>query len=363
MSLPTLEEARRLAEWRPPLGVVSVYLRVDPDDRGGGWRTELRNGLSALTQRSHELGHEAASALRATCERIEERFANHERSLPRAEIGFVEVAAKNGDGRWWSAHVTPPALPTTALDERPVVAPLVSLLERGAGRGVVLVSGERVRLLEWEPGRLEELHAWELSIFSRDWRERKAHRVSDPARAQAVGASGHDQFDERLAENRRRFLGECGRLAAEEAQRHEWHEALVFGATDHFRDFEHDAAIRGLSILQAGESDLISEPPGRLEANVAEAAARVEGTRDREQVERALDATRGGLRGAVGEQETEAALAEARVEELLIDASRASSSEPMVRAALEGGGRVRAVTGAAAELLADVDGVAALLRY
>lgn len=363
MSLPTLEEARRLAEWRPPLGVVSVYLRVDPGDRGGGWRTELRNGLSALMERSHELGHEAASALRATCARIDDHFANHERSLPRAEIGFVEVAAKNGGGRWWSAHVAPPALPATALDERPRVAPLVSLLERGAGRGVVLVSGERVRLLEWEPGRLEELHAWELSILSRDWRERKAQRVPDPARAQAVSASGHDQFDERLAENRRRFLGECGRLAAEEARGRDWHEALVFGAADHFREFEHAAAARGLNVVQGGEADLISEPSGRLEPTVGEAAAWVEGIRDRELVERALDAARGGRRGAVGEQETAAVLAEARVEELLIDASRAASSEPLVRAALEGGGRVRAVSGAAAELLGDVDGIAAMLRY
>jgi hypothetical protein len=363
MSLPTLDDARRLVEWRPPLGVVSVYLRVDPDDRGGAWRTELGNGLSALEQRSHELDHEAAATLRATCRRISERLANHERSLPRAEVGFVEVAAKAGEERWWSSHVVPVAPTTAELDERPVVAPLVSMLGRGAPRGVALLSAERVRLLEWEPGRLEELASWELSIFSDDWRERKAQRVPNPARAQAVSASGRDQFDERLEENRRRFLGECGRLAAQRARERRWPELFAFGAGESFREFQQGAAPRGVRLLHAGEGDLISEPVGRLEAAVAGAGASLDGSGDREIAERAVEAARGGIRGSLGRQETEAALAEGRVETLVLDGARAADCEAMVRAALQAGGDVRAVSGDGAALLDGFDGVAALLRY
>ena len=32
MSEPTWEEAREISEWRPPLGVLSVYLGFDPAD-------------------------------------------------------------------------------------------------------------------------------------------------------------------------------------------------------------------------------------------------------------------------------------------------------------------------------------------
>jgi hypothetical protein len=363
MSMPSLEEARRLADWRPPLGVVSVYLRIDPDDRGGGWRTELANGVSAVQDRAAELDHEAAGALRATCARVLERFSNHDLDLPRAEIGFLEVAAKNGQGSWWSSHVQPAAPPTATFDESPVVAPLVCLLGRGTARGAALLSAERVKLIEWAPGHLEELVSWELSIFSRDWRERKAQRVADPARGQAVSASGRDQFDERLEESRRRFLGECGRLAVGRAAERRWRSLLLFGSTEHARDFQQGGAPNGLRIEQGAEADLIAEPLGMLETPIAQAAERLDAERDAALVEKVLEATRGGIRGSVGAQETEAALAEARVETLVLDCGVSASRETMVRSALQSGAQVAAVSGEAAEKLASGDGVAALLRY
>jgi Bacterial archaeo-eukaryotic release factor family 5 len=364
MGWPSFEDARRLAEWQPPLGVVSVYLRVDPGDRGGAWRTELHNGLAAVRERGGELDHEAAKALRATVERIGERFENHERDLPRGEVGFVEVSGEPAAERWWSTHLAPRTAATASFSERPLVAPLLCLIEHGAARGVALLSAERVRMLEWAPGRLEELHNWELSIFSRDWRERKARRPADPARGQAVSASGRDQFDERLEDSRHRFLGECGRLAVEQARERGWHRLLLFGSADHLRDFRHRIpSTAGLAVEDAGEADLISEPPGKLEEPVAGAAARLDGERQRKLAERALEEARGGMRGTAGSQETEAALGEARVERLVLDAARADGSEAMVRSALAGGAAVSAVSGAAAELLAPVDGVAALLRY
>jgi peptide subunit release factor 1 (eRF1) len=96
---------------------------------------------------------------------------------------------------------------------------------------------------------------------------------------------------------------------------------------------------------------------------VAEAALDLDAARDRELVERALDSARGGMRGTAGIQATEAALAEARVDTLVLDAGLAASFEQLVRRALDGGARVAAVTGRAAELLASVEGSAALLRY
>lgn len=359
--MPTLDDARRLAEWAPPLGVVSVYLRLDPGDRGGAWRTELHNGLSSLLG-ANGLDHEAAAALRATGERIGERFANHERGMARGEVGFVEVAEKPGLERWWSTHVAPNSAATAAHDERPLVAPLVPLLGRGVPRGAALLSAERVRLLEWTPGRLEELHSWELSLLSEDWRERKAQRVADPARGQAVSSSGRDQFGERLAENRHRFLGECGRLAARAAAERGWPQLLLLGAAEHGREFCQGLPEPSLA-AQGGDADLISEPVRRVEEQIAAAAARLDAERDRELAARALDEARGGSRGTAGTQETEAALREARVECLVLAAGPSVSSESLVRAAFGSGADVAAVAGEAAEMLGPVEGVAAILRY
>ena len=249
------------------------------------------------------------------------------------------------------------------FSERPLVAPLLHLVERCAPCGVALLSAERVRLLERAPGHLEEVESWELSIFSRDWRERKAQRVPDPARAQGVSASGHDQFDERLGENRRRFLGECGRLAAAVAAERSWPRLLVFGSGDHVADFRHGVPADGLALEAGGDADLISDPLGKVEAPVAAALERIDAERDREVVRRALEGAHGGTHGAAGAQEAGTALEEGRVDRLVFDAGRAADPERLIRAALATGAAVSAVEGEVAELLEPAEGVAALLRY
>ncbi|HEX6229886.1 MAG TPA: VLRF1 family aeRF1-type release factor [Solirubrobacterales bacterium] len=363
MTPASLEEVRRMAEWTPRLGVVSIYLRLDPADRAGGWRTELRNGLAAMLDGEASLDHETAAALRSTAERIGERFANHERSLPRGEAGFVEVAARAGEETWWPSHVEPSAGALVEFGERALIAPLIHLLERGSPRGVALLSAERVRLLDWAPGRIEELHSWELSVFSGDWRERKSQRVADPARAQGVSASGRDQFDERLEESRHHFLGECGRLTAQIAPRRGWTKLVLFGTGEHRNEFESGIPSGELTVQTGDGADLISEPAGRLEGPIAEAAERLDAAGEIELVERAIREAQGGRRGTAGVQETEAALGEGRVESLVFDAARAAEFEQMVRRALESGAALAAVSGEGAERLASVGGVAAMLRY
>src|SRR5436853_614467 len=66
MTQPTLEDARALSEWRPPLGVLSVYLGFDPADRTGAWRTELRNALDAILEEYKEVEHDRRVAPRAS---------------------------------------------------------------------------------------------------------------------------------------------------------------------------------------------------------------------------------------------------------------------------------------------------------
>jgi hypothetical protein len=364
--VPTLEDARRLAEWRPPLGVISVFLRFDPADRGGGWRTELRNGVNAVLDAADALEHDTRTALRATAERVVERFVNHERSLPRGEIGFVEVAPHPSRQHWWQSHISPDGGATVRFEMEPMVAPLVCVAERSGARGVAIVSAERVRLLEWRSGRLELLEAWELSVFSRDWRERKAQRVADPARAQGVSASGRDQYDERLAENRQHFLGECRRLALGVATRRGWSELLAFGAGQHVEVFAEGGESSSTPIAIASDADLISTPSGELERHVGKAVEAADRQREHDLVHRALEEARGGRRGTAGPQETLVALDEGRVEHLIVDADlaiRSSSIERYVRRALASAADISTVSGEAAELLSEVEGVAALLRY
>lgn len=360
------EELRELAAWEPPLGVASVYLELDPGDRGDGWRTRLRNGLERLRGAAGEAGHERKLALRATADRLAARFEAAEPPYPRAVAGFVEVAARHGRERWHDFHLVPRTAAAVALEPGPVLAPLLDLARRSRRRAVALVSAERVRLLDWAPGEATELTDWELSLFSDDWRERKARRPADPAGAQGVSASGRDQFGQRLEANRERFLAECGARAGRRAAGLGLEEMLGFGPgidLERFRAGIRDGPPR---FLAGAERDLIALPTGELEEPVAAAAERAEEERGRELAERALDAARAGGRGSAGAEETAQALEEGRVEHLLLECGGEGYGldvERPVRRALATDAAVTCLPAGLDGLLAGSGGVAAILRY
>jgi hypothetical protein len=364
MSQPTLEEVREVSNWRPDLGVLSVYLGFDPADRTGAWRTELRNGLDAILEAYKETGHDQRVALRATAKRLVERFEDGDlRPPPRGEVGFVEVAEKGGGERWWGIGTAPPADACVEYGTEPAIAPLTALCCRGSARGVALVSSEGVRLLRCVEGALDELEDWELSIFSLDWRERKSQSANDPARAQGVSSSGHDQFDERLEHNRRRFLVECGELAARRLGEDGLAQVVVFGPAKDVESFNAGFGSAKAEPSHCGEQELISTPKGKLSEVVTGAIERLDSERDRALVERALGEAKGGSRGSAGIEETREALLEGRVDHLVFDAAVDADREQLIRAALAGSAQVTIVSDELAEPLAEVGGVAAILRY
>ncbi|MGN6256524.1 MAG: VLRF1 family aeRF1-type release factor [Solirubrobacterales bacterium] len=364
MSQPTLEEIREVSEWRPDLGVLSIYLGFDPADRTGAWRTELRNGLDAVLEAHREDEHDPRVALRATAKRVMERFEDGDlRPPPRGEVGFVEVAEKEGIEHWWGTGTPPTADACVEFGAEPVVAPSIALCCRGAARGVALISSERVRLLSCADGALDELEDWELSVFSLDWRERKSQSSNDPARAQGVSSSGHDQYDERLEHNRQRFLNECGGLAARALEENGIDQVVAFGPAKDVEAFNAGFGSAKAKLELGGEQDLISAPKGKLNEVVVDVIERLDSERDRAVVERALGEAKGGSRGSAGIQETREALREGRVDHLVFDAAVDADAEGLIRAALAGSAQVTIVRDELAAPLAEAEGVAAILRY
>ena len=157
-------------------------------------------------------------------------------------------------------------------------------------------------------------------------------------------------------------------------------ELLAFGDSAHVRDLEEGVGARA-SVHAAGEQNLIAAPHGEIEAHVTAMVEELNRERELALVSRVFDEARGGTRGALGAQETSQALAEGRVEHLLLDPERDYSDVPIVflnsdddddelpvpdrliGAALGTSARVTPVEGEAAERLAPSDGIGALLRY
>lgn len=360
MAHPTFEDARRLSDWQPPLGVVSVYLAFDPADRGGAWRTTLRNGLDALQEAAKDAEHGRRLALRAVAKRIAERFEDGDhRPPPRGAAGFVEVAEKGGEEHWWGTGAAPQASACVELGGRPALAPLVDLACRGERRGIAIVSLERVRLLLFAEGELSEMEDWELEVTSLDWRERKV-RTDGGGHA---GPSGKDEYGDRLDHNRHKFLGEAGALVGRELEGRGVGRALAFGAAVDLESFEAGLGAPKVTLAVGGEADLISTPTGKLQETVAAAVENADAERESRLVAAALEEARGGSRGATGRQEVGEAVAEGRVERLVLDAGLGAEAESLVRGALAGSAKIIVVHGAAAEALGEAEGVAAILRY
>ncbi len=209
---------KKLIDWGPSGGILSVYVEIDPADRGQGWRIALRDRLRELAERTPP--HDERRAFEAAARRVFERFPENAPAPPgRGHAGFVEVAEKPTEV-WRSMQVAPRGTEVVHL-RRPYLRPLVEMFDDGPRVGVVLVSAERVRLLEWSLGTMRELEDWEIVLWSLDWREQKAERAM-PGQHQGISASGRDQFGQRLEANRRRFLREVGELVATRCGDREW---------------------------------------------------------------------------------------------------------------------------------------------
>lgn len=362
----TPPDARTTAEllgWRPPHGVLSVYIAIDPGDRGQGWRTTARNLLADVIESAQGGDHELLKALRATGDRLELDLGEERKDMHRGLIGFIEVAAKQGEERWYGVQI-PPHRIEVRHGPGPQVHQLLELLDDGAPLGVAVVSSERVRLLDWRLGRIEQLHDWELEYFGGDWKERKSQRPRDPARGKGVSASGSDQFDQRLEANRERFAEQTGRLAHGEAGKRDWGRALVFGDQRYAGRFTE--AFGPVSQLVHLRGDLVSEPTDVIERRIAELLPELNRSRETELIDRIKDAAYAEGRSSLGVQETLQALTEGRVEHLVYDAGRSDPDgelERMVELALETSAAITPVEGDSAEALGEQGGVAALLRY
>src|SRR5215208_2031819 len=208
LGAPDEKVLRRLLDWRPPLGVISVYVSIDPADRRDHWRVDLRNRLDAIVDAEPDK-HGRRPILETTAQRIISHFPKEVPPSGRCQIGFCEVADKDGEDIWMATQMGREQSEIVDRDH-PYLTPLLEMLDEGAPVGVLGVSAERVRLHEWGLGTLTEVQDWEAILFMPEWRERKAQSSPDPARVQGTSSSGRDQFDQRLDANRERFLEQVG---------------------------------------------------------------------------------------------------------------------------------------------------------
>jgi hypothetical protein len=384
MTFPGPDEFKRLLEWTPKGGVLSVCVVIDPGDRGGGWHVALTDELRDVRDRVEaDASHDVRVALRGALDHVLERFTEQTKPLEgRGHVGFVEVARKKPQERWYSSQM-PPRRTVAAYGHRPHLRPMVEVVDDGARIGVAAISGDQVRVWDWELGVLSERDAWEI-VTTGDWKERKAQRSSDPARIHGTKSAGRDQHEQRVEAHRERFLNDAGGRTASLAADRGWRDLLVFGENEHVQRFAH--ALGKSQHRHVHPKNIVSEPTSRIAERVGALVPELNREREMKLVETAkASAYSGKERSSLGPQETLEALAQGRVEHLLFDAERDYTghgieeglayqgpplgvdglpvAELMIERALETDARVTPLEGEPAAALDEHDGVVALLRY
>jgi len=374
-------ERRRLEQivaWRPKHGVISAYFDIDRGDRGDAWRVELKNGLGELSEPDD---HEGKLAVRETVARVLERFdPDNEPPSGRAQVGFVEVAREQGTEDWSSLQISSRET-VVKHGPRPLLHPLIDLINRGRAHPVLVVSAERVRGWLWDRGQLEPESAWDAELAIYPGRERKAPAMADPARGHATSSSGRDQFGQRLEDNRKRFLEDFAG-ALNEDRRVRGSQLIAIGEAPYLDEFI-DGLPSTVETRKLEGPDVINEPEAAIAELVGPEIERALGEREADLVGTIVDTAMSGGRGSAGVNETSEALVEGRVEHLVLafddeislsdlspparesleDGDQLGAAEVMIELALRTSADVTPVTGDAGEALREHGGAAALLRY
>ncbi|MBI5310991.1 MAG: hypothetical protein HZB14_08230 [Actinobacteria bacterium] len=358
MRTPDQENVRELTAFKPALGVLSVFVDLDPVNRGDAWKIRLRDAIDeAVADRRNE------PEVKATVERVHDHFRSHgnQRDTGRYVVGFLEVSVKGGRDEWFELQA--PKIETAAqLNHSPFMPPLLKLLDQAPVAGVVALSTEKVELYEWRFGMAESVGSWEFQRGDTG-RERKAP-VVDPSHGTTTSSSGRDQFNQRLDENRHRFLIQAGEAVTEIARKRGWRKVICFG-----HDASHKYFVEHFGEAPprlAGNLDLVGHPLGEIARAASNAIADWEAEREKSIIARATDAALSNNgRGAVGMTEVTGCLEAGRVDHLIYDSSREFDGEldTLVAKAIATGAHVTPVEADRADALAEHGGVAAILRY
>lgn len=380
-----IEELRELVDRESEGPVLSVFCRTDPRDPANSsetpaWAIALKNGLS------HEAGfhdgdHDREQGVRKLCADAERRITGASAAERGRSVAFF--LSPDGSIDSFTTFQIPVRQDYVTVDSGPVVWPMLDVIDRGQRTGLILISSNRIRLLEWSDGHTSDLEESTFDLELGDW-----HQYRGPARPQGTvgggGVSNVSAYDDRVEVWRSRFMKAAAKAIAESAEELGF-ERLVAAAEGELGAEFNEALPAGMRSRLATTVHL-----NLIDLSPAEAGAALDphlrqAWRDGVSGDgaRALERSKAGGRGAAGADPVLLTLSEGRVEHLILDpyletaeaslsddsraaveaAGEASVQEALVELALRTNARVSSASVDEVPALAEAGGVLALLRY
>ena len=380
----TREVLQRLATTTTSGRIVSVYARTDPRDPANtsstpGWQVALRNGLAAVGERL-EAGDDRAQrlAFRELRERIELELTDLDASeRGRSVAWFLDV---DGDGSERFTLQLPLRDDAVVWDAKPYVSPLVDIADRGAPTGIVLISGEAVRLLQIEQAEPSEPEDSLYELELGDWRPFGGTAAGSSGRG--VQATSHQEsYEARVDAQRDQLFATAATETAKRLEQLGWERVILVSESQVAARFR--AALPPIlseRVIAESDLNLVGEEPSAIAEALEPLIDDSWLTRAQALADLARERTQAGGAGSVGALETLTSLAEGRVEHLILDpAADFSAGAEMVPDAVGGppellgeravehaiatGAEVTALEVGQSEALTEAGGIAALLRY
>jgi len=379
---------RHLSRRTDKLGVLSIYVNADPrrDPNLQAAAIDLKNRFRELQRRLVEDGgsdqsRELAPALERLWPQVESLA-----SPTASGRGRIAFAGLESD---WIVRVESamPVANRVVFDDGPFIHPLLELLDEGRPAGVVIVSADDARLLEWRLGSLR--------LVSRVEHE---YVEAPHERSGQIGGGPPGQFHTPMREQRQarerdrmhRFLDRVTKAATELAGERGWERILVSGG-ERWTEQTITRFPQPLRDKVFGDSRVLNGlDAAALASAVSDLVHGQHAERERQLIERVRESGRSGA-AALGLSEVAAALNVGRVAHLVYDpevrytgtvapdgalygdvevgpGGHPGTPEPrlterLVERALDTGARISPVEGAADGGLRAAAGVAALLRW
>jgi hypothetical protein len=385
MSNRRIEEMRDLIDRETEGPVLSVFCRTDPRDPSSrsetpGWLVALRNGLKGAAA-GFEGDHQSLQQVDKLSSAAEKRIIN----ASAVERGRSVALFLSACGAIDSFHTfqIPVRDNYVSIESGAAIWPMVDVLDRGQRTGLVLVSHDHIRVLEWQDGHARDLEASSYDLELGDWRDYRGTARPGP-RGSGHAVNNESAYDDRVEDWRARFIKAASKNVAETSKDLDFDRLLVAADGDLCSEFVDSLPKQTGDLVQATVATNLID---MTSADVAEHLDPHLRDAWRKQVNAvgnlALERIQAGERATGGPDETLLALTEGRVEHLLIDpymeakdetlsdgarqaiedAGEATLQEALVELAIRTDAEVSSASVDEVPALVEAGGALALLRY
>lgn len=387
---------RGLAEMSDDIGVLSLYVTADPQDERSqpAWRARVRTDLKRLRDRLRK--SIPRDSFTTVVRRIDELDQDLEAMLDARTHGRGRALfASISNGHVERLTVQMPLSDRVELGPTAALRPLVTAWSAAAPAGCVAVGAHEVRIVDMRLGTATEVATIAHPEDLADRRELTGKGHATATTTHHSSASHHDLFDKREEERLIKYLHTLGPRLADYAREFGWECVVIAGDPKNVHAVAETIPEHLAADVVRTHHTVTSLSATKLAGVVREPLDEARVARYRRLAERVRNAAMSDNSdaGSCGLSTTLAALNEGRVAHLLLSADgtwtgsrtpdgrlvaefetvpdvgpQALEPEPrlderMIDMALREGARVTVLDGAAAEPLADTDGVAALLRW